>query len=66
MGLDYCQQIDLTIIGISPDGGQNAALFPELEAAEWSRRVEAVIAPTGDIPGYRYECWQRATPPCDL
>jgi len=32
MGLDYCQQIDLTVIDISPDGGQNAALFPALDA----------------------------------
>ena len=66
MGMDYCQQIDLTVIDISPDGGQNAAVFPALDATEWSRQVEAVIAPAGDVPGYRYECWQRATPPCDL
>lgn len=66
MGLDYCQQIDLTVIDISPDGGQNAAVFPALDATEWSRQVEAVVAPAGDMPGYRYECWQRATPPCDL
>ena len=66
MGLDYCHQIDLTVIDISPDGGQNAALFPELDATDWTRHVEAVIAPVGDIPGYRYECWHRATSPCDL
>jgi dihydrofolate reductase len=32
MGLDYCQQIELTVIDISPDGGPDAALFPELDA----------------------------------
>jgi dihydrofolate reductase len=66
MGLDYCQQIELTVIDISPDGGRNVALFPELEATEWSWQVEAVIAPAGGIPGYRYECWQRANPPREL
>ena len=66
MGLDHCQQIDLTVIDISAEGGQNAALFPALDETEWTRHVEAVIAPAGDIPGYRYECWQRATRPCGL
>ena len=64
MGLDYCHQIDFTMIDISPDGGPDAALFPELDEAIWTRHLEAKIDPAGDVPGYRYECWHRTTPPC--
>ena len=63
IGLDYCHQIDLTVIDISPDGGPNAALFPELDETSWAKHVEAEIDPAGDLPGYRYECWYRETPP---
>ena len=63
MGLDYCHQIDLTVIDISPDGGPDAALFPELDEASWTKHLEAKIDPAGDLPGYRYECWYRTTPP---
>ena len=66
MGLDYCHQIDLTVIEINQDGGQNAVLFPEVDSVEWVRNVEAKIEPAGDIPGYRYECWRRANPPRNL
>jgi len=63
MGLDYCHQIDLTVIETEPDGGPHAALFPDLDAADWTRTIEASIAAAGDIPAYRYETWQRAQPP---
>lgn len=63
MGLDYCHQIDLTVIDISPDGGPDAALFPNLDKDEWNQRVETKIDPVGDVPGYRYESWSRAHPP---
>ena len=66
IGLDHCQQIDLTVVDVSPDGGQNGALFPDVDATEWTRHVEAIVAPAGDIPGYRYECWQRTIPPSGL
>ena len=62
-GLDYCHQIDLTVIDLSPDGGPDAALFPELDEASWTRHLEAKIDPAGDVPGYQYECWYRPTPP---
>ena len=63
MGLDYCHQIDLTVIDISPDGGPYAAYFPELDESIWIRHLEATIDPAGDVPGYRYECWCRPIPP---
>ena len=66
LGLDYCHQIDWTVIDISPDGGPNAALFPELDEAIWTRHLEANIDPVGDVPGYRYECWYRHNPPRTL
>ena len=66
MGLDYCHQIDLTVIDISPDVGPNAALFPELDGVSWTQNLEAKINPTGDVPGYRYERWYRSTPPRTL
>lgn len=66
MGLDYCHQIDLTVIDINPDGGPDAALFPELDESSWIRYLEATIDPAADVPGYRYECWYRATPPRKL
>ena len=64
MGLDYCHKIELTVIDISPDGGPDAALFPELYTDGWTQQIEAEIDPVGDVPGYRYECWYRAHPPC--
>ena len=66
MGLGYCHQIELTVIEISPDGGPDAALFPELNTGDWKKHIEAIIAPVGDVPGYRYEHWYRAHPPCAL
>jgi hypothetical protein len=53
----------LTVIDISPDGGPDAALFPELSTDDWTQQIEAEIDPIGDVPGYRYECWYRAHPP---
>lgn len=63
VGLDYCHQIDLTVIEISPDGGQNAVRFPKVHPKGWARHVEAKIDSAGDVPGYRYERWCRAKPP---
>ena len=63
LGLDYCHQIDLTLIDVSPDGGPDAALFPELDAASWTQRLEVKIEPVGDVPGYQYQCWYRPSPP---
>ena len=63
MGLDYCHQIDLTVIDISPDGGPDAALFPELDEANWTHHLETKIDPVADVPGYRYERWYRTVPP---
>ena len=63
VGLDYCHQIDLTVIESSPDGGQNAVRFPKIHPNGWARHVEAKIDPSGEVPGYRYECWRRAKPP---
>ncbi|MEK9710039.1 MAG: dihydrofolate reductase, partial [Alphaproteobacteria bacterium] len=53
----------LTVIDISPDGGPDAALFPELNTDYWTQQIEAEIDPVGDVPGYRYERWYRAHPP---
>ena len=66
IGLDYCHQLDLTVIDISPDGGPNAAVFPELDEASWTKHLKAKVASTDDVPAYRYECWYRATPPRTL
>ena len=63
MGLDYCHQIDLTVIDFSPDCGPNAAFFPELDEPSWTKHLEAKIDPFRNVPGYRYERWYRATPP---
>ena len=63
MGLDYCHQIELTVIDISPNGGPDAAFFPDLDESAWTQYVEARIEPNGDVPGYRYECWHRPVPP---
>ena len=66
MGLDYCHQIDLTVVEIIADGGKNATLFPELDAGDWTRQVEDKVEPVGDTPGYRYECWRRNKPPSNM
>ena len=63
MGLDYCHQVDLTIIDSVMEGGANAALFPKLDVCDWNRHVEDEFEPTDSVPGYRYECWTRTNPP---
>ena len=66
IGLDYCHQIDLTLVEISPDGGPDAALFPELDEARWIKHLVAKVDPNGDVPGFRHECWYRTAPPREL
>ena len=66
MGLDYCHQIDLTVVDINPNGGPNAVMFPELDISNWAKEIEADIASTGSMPAYRHECWKRARPPLTL
>ena len=66
MGLDYCHQINLTVVDISPDGGPDAALFPELDEASWTKHLEAKIERAGELPAYKYERWYRPIPPRTL
>lgn len=66
MGIDYCHQVDLTIIDCAMDGGEDAALFPKLNTNDWTRNVEEEFEPTNSVPGYRYERWQRNHPPRSL
>jgi len=54
-GLKYCQRVELTVVAQSPDGGAEAAYFPELPTADWDIEIEAEIEATGGVPAYRYE-----------
>ena len=63
IGINYCHQIDMTFIEACPDGGQHAALFPELDSTCWTCEMEARAEAMGDVPAYRYEKWQRLRQP---
>jgi len=54
-GLDYCHKVERTVIDAAPDGGANAAFFPDLPADQWDIEIEAEIAATDDVPAYRYD-----------
>ena len=54
-GLDFCHRIERTVIAANPDGGVDAAHFPELPINDWKVHVEAQIASIGEVPAYRYE-----------
>ena len=54
-GLDFCHQVERTVIVANPDGGMEAAYFPDLPTTDWKVEVEAQIARSGSIPAYRYE-----------
>jgi hypothetical protein len=56
----------MTVIEASPDGGQQAAFFPELNNAVWTHKVEARIEAVDGVPAYRYEQWQCIEPPRTL
>ena len=61
-GLARCNRIELTVVDIKPDGGANAALFPELDTGSWACTVESEMAADGEVPGCRYETLTRKTP----
>ena len=54
-GLDYCHRVERTVIEATPDGGAEAAFFPDLPADQWDIEIEAEIAAKGDVPAYRYD-----------
>jgi hypothetical protein len=43
------------VIDIAPDGGPQAALFPDLNMADWTRDILEDVAADGDVPAHRYE-----------
>tara|TARA_B100001093_G_C26521863_1_gene882090 strand:+ start:37 stop:579 length:543 start_codon:yes stop_codon:yes gene_type:complete len=61
-GLPFTNRIEATIVDLDPDGGPRAALFPELDKADWHYDVLDVVPAIGDIPGYRYERFTRKAP----
>ena len=54
-GLDFCHRVERTVIVATPDGGADAAYFPNLPKADWKVEIENQVAPSGSIPAYRYE-----------
>lgn len=62
MGMALCNRIELTVIGASPDGGPDAALFPALDEHAWERVTEAEFAAGETVPGYRYDRMTRKKP----
>ena len=61
-GLAQCNRVEATIVGLSPDGGPDAAVFPPLDEAEWDRELLEEAAADGDVPAYRYERFTRKVP----
>lgn len=62
MGLARCNRIELTTVEAAPDGGPDAATFPDIDDAEWTRTVTERFAATDAAPAFRYETLLRATP----
>ena len=60
-GLARTNRIEATVIDLAPDGGPQAALFPELRSADWTRNILEDVAADGDVPAYRYERLTRKT-----
>lgn len=58
-GLPRCNRVEATMVGISPDGGPDAAYFPPLEAVDWDHELLEEVAADGDVPAYRYERFTR-------
>jgi dihydrofolate reductase len=54
-GLALTNRIEATVIDIAPDGGPQAALFPDLNMADWTRDILEDVAADGDVPAHRYE-----------
>ena len=54
-GLALTSRIEATVIDIAPDGGPQAALFPGLNMADWTRDILEDVAADGDVPAHRYE-----------
>ena len=61
-GLALCNRVEATIVGLSPDGGPDAAFFPPLDDADWDRERLEEGAADGDGPAYRYERFTRKVP----
>jgi dihydrofolate reductase len=62
-GLDYCHRVERTVVAKKPDGGADAAYFPEITPAVWDIEIEAEFAAANDVPAYRYERAVRRGPP---
>ena len=58
-GLPFTNRIEATTVDLEPDGGPQAALFPELDKADWYYDVLEEVAAGEDITGYRYERFTR-------
>ena len=54
-GLEYCHRVERTVVASAPDGGEEAAYFPELPVTKWYIEIEAEFSATSDVPAYRYE-----------
>ena len=54
-GLEYCHRVERTVVDSAPDGGAEAAYFPELAVTKWDIEIEAEFSATSDVPAYRYE-----------
>ena len=65
-GLEYCHQVERTVVAKKLDGGKEAAYFPELPAADWDIEIEAEFLAADDVPAYRYERAVKREPPRPL
>jgi len=62
IGMPLCNRIELTVIDAAPDGGADAALFPQIAPDEWTRTVTETRTASDDVPGFRYETLIRKSP----
>ena len=58
-GLDYCNRIELTIVDLSPDGGEAPAYFPDINNADWHQAIEAVMPADDKSPAFQYQTLTR-------
>jgi dihydrofolate reductase len=61
-GLERTNRIELTVVEVEPDGGPQAAYFPQLDPAAWRRDLLEEVPASDGVPAHRYERLGRITP----
>ena len=53
---------EVVVVEVEPDGGPQAAYFPQLDPAAWRRDLLEEVPASDGVPAHRYERLGRITP----